>query len=298
MTKTSLVALLCLGGLSGIASAEEVAIKHNNLTLTANIDLAEGKAMSDGMVLIVHGEHAHRNIETITYIQNLFWERGRSSLAINLSYGIDRRYSMFECKWDHRHHFVDAAQEIRAWVSWLRDNGVKRITLLGHSLGATQSALYASKWDDPSVKALVLMAPMTLDNSSDSEYLNQYGKPLTPIVAQARKLIAQGKGEGKLKHVGMLGCANATATAASFLSYYGQARAVDAADLVSRTGKPILIIAAGNTSRTNSIDEKMHALVDGQRVQLRSIEGADPYFLEPYADHAMESIEKFLQGIE
>ena len=49
-----LLVMSLLSLLSSMASADEVTIKLNDLTLNANLELAESKKLSDGVVLIMH----------------------------------------------------------------------------------------------------------------------------------------------------------------------------------------------------------------------------------------------------
>ena len=47
------------------SEAKEVKIKHGDLTLNANLNLAPGKSLADGIVLMLHGTLAHKDMELI-----------------------------------------------------------------------------------------------------------------------------------------------------------------------------------------------------------------------------------------
>ncbi|MCK5167633.1 MAG: hypothetical protein KAQ66_09940, partial [Rhodospirillaceae bacterium] len=58
------------------ANAEKVQITaKNGLKLNANLVLADGKKLSDGVVLITHGTLAHNGMEIIVAMQELLAER-------------------------------------------------------------------------------------------------------------------------------------------------------------------------------------------------------------------------------
>ena len=64
--------------------AKEVTLRHKGLTLNANLELAAGKTVTNGVILITHGGLAHRDMEIVTYIQNLLvQEKDYNTRAIN-----------------------------------------------------------------------------------------------------------------------------------------------------------------------------------------------------------------------
>ena len=83
--------------------AEEVTQQFNGLTLNANLELADGRTLEDGVVLILHGTMGHNRMEIIEASQRALLENGQNSLAINLSLGVDNRHGFFDCERPHRH---------------------------------------------------------------------------------------------------------------------------------------------------------------------------------------------------
>jgi pimeloyl-ACP methyl ester carboxylesterase len=276
--------------------AKEVTLKHKGLTLNADYELAAGKTPADGVILITHGALAHRGMETITYLQNLLKDKGYNTLAINLSLGLNNRHGMYDCKVTHRHRNADAAEEIGAWVDWLKGQGVTRVTLLGHSRGGAQTALYAAERDNPSVKAVVLLAPSTRENNDAADYQRRHNKPLAPVLEKAQKLVKDGKGGTVLEHIDLLYCPDTSATADSFVSYHGPDPRLDTPSLIPKLKKPTLVVVAGNDEVVVVLDKKMAPLADGKRVQMKVIDGADHFFRDLYADDAVEAIDAFLKS--
>ena len=93
-------------------AAQEVTLSHAGITLNANLELAPGKELAEGVILITHGGLAHNGMEIMVTLQSLFKDHGYSSLAINLSLGIDNRHGMYDCNVTHRHHNSDSSEEI------------------------------------------------------------------------------------------------------------------------------------------------------------------------------------------
>ena len=289
------VCAVALGITAVAAEAKEVTFQHKGLTLNANLELASGKKLTDGAILITHGTLAHNGMEAITYIQNLLKEKGHNTLAINLSLGLNNRHGMYDCQVTHHHRNDDAADEIGAWVDWLMGQGAKRVTLLGHSRGGTQTALYAAERDNASVLAVVLLAPATRENTSAAGYQQRYKKPLAPLLEKAQKLVKDGKGGTVLEHTDLLFCPDTSVTAGSFVSYYGPDPRLDTPYLIPKLRKPTLVVVAGNDDIVVGLDKKVAPLADGKRVQMTVVDGADHFFRDLYADDAVEAIIAFLK---
>lgn len=277
------------------AEAKEVTLAHKELTLNANLELAAGKKLADGVILITHGSLAHNGMETIAYFQNLLKEKGYNTLAINLSLGLDNRHGMYDCKVTHRHRNDDAAEEIGVWVDWLKKQGAKRVTVMGHSRGGMQTALYAAERADAAVNAVVLLAPATRENNDAARYRQVFNRPLAPVLAKAQKLAQEGKGGTVLEHAGLLTCADTPVTAESFVSYYGPQARIDTLAMIPRIKKPVLVVVAGNDNIVVGLDKKLAPLADGKRVHMTVVDSADHFFRDLYADDAVEAIVAFLK---
>ncbi len=288
---------LALGLLTfGAAQAKEVTLPYKGLTLNADLELAAGKKLADGAILVTHGMLAHRDMESLVYLRNLLKEKGYNTLAINLSLGLNNRHDMYDCKVTHRHRQADAADEIGAWVDWLKKQGVKRVAVLGHSNGGAQTALYAAERDNALVKAAVLMAPATNDNNNAATYQKRYQKPLAPVLEKAQKLVKEGKGATVLEHTDFLYCPDTSVAADAFVSYHGPNR-LDTPTLIPKIKKPTLVVVAGNDDVVVGLEKKLAPLADGRRVQMKAIDSADHFFRDLYADDAVEAISAFLKSI-
>ena len=89
---------------------------------TGDFDLAEGKTISDPVVLITHAQLQHKRHETVRVFAELFRERGYSTLAMTFSAGISNRQGPYDCAIPHRHRLADQVRDMRAWIAWLKSS--------------------------------------------------------------------------------------------------------------------------------------------------------------------------------
>ncbi len=278
-----------------ITKSNEVILELKRV-LNAKLELAQGRKLTDGVILMTHGALAHYDMEIIANFRKLLNEKGYSTLAINLSLDIDNRRGMYDCKVTHSHQNIDAVYEIDVWVIWLKEQGVKNIVLLGHSRGGLQTALYAAEKDSDLIKAVVLMAPATQDNGATG-YEKRYKNQLEPVLKKAQKLIKEEKGETVLEHVNMMFCRDVSATANAFVSYYRPDKRLDTPYLIPKIKKPILVLVAGEDQAVIGLDKKIETFVDGKRVQMKVIELADHFFRDIFANTSVDAIDGFLKKL-
>lgn len=277
------------------AQAEAVQIKKDSLALNGNLAMASGKSVKDGVVLITHGTLAHNGMEVIKAMQAGLAERGFNSLAITLGLGLDNRQGMYDCAVPHKHKHTDSLDEIGAWMGWLKAEGVSKVVLMGHSRGGAQTALFAAERPNPLVSKVVLLAPMTYDEKAESaSYQARYGKPLAEPLAKASALIKAGKGGEMMKDTGFIYCPGATASAASFVSYYQPDPRLGVVAPLSRIKAPTLVIAAANDEVVKGLPEMVKPLADGKTVKLVTVPNADHFFLDLAADDAADAIKAFI----
>lgn len=280
---------------SSLVYADEVTLPYQGLKLNANLEIVADKKLADGVILITHAGLGHREMETITYLQALFKEKGYNTLAINLSLGLNNRHGMFDCKNTHSHRYADAANEIGAWMDWLKGQGAKRVTLLGHSRGAGQTALYAAEQVNTLVNNVVLLAPDTRVTNDAVAYEQRHHNPLAPILEKAQKLVRDGKGSAVLEHTGILYCPDTSVTADTITSYYGPDPRLDTPYLIPKIKKPTMIVIAGNDEVVIGYNKKFEQAGKLKNVRLKTIDGADHFFRDLYADEAVAEIDAFLK---
>ena len=290
-------ALLFLLAAALPAAAEEVRIKPGALTLNAQLDLASGKALKDGVVLIVHGTLAHNDMETLKTLRGVLNDRGLNTLAINLSLAIDDRHGMYDCKTPHRHRHLDALDEISAWMDWLKDQGSGPVVLFGHSRGGNQAARYVTERGNGLLSKLVLMAPATWSADKAAQgFEKAHGRPLAPALEAAETLAKAGKEDALLDKPGLLYCPAAKVSAASFVSYYRPDPRFDTPAILGEINVPVLIMAGSNDTVVADLPAKMAGKADGTRITFKVIDGADHFFLDLYAEDVADAMEAFITG--
>lgn len=286
----------------GTAHSEEILIPGPNaLTLNGNLEVADGGALADGVLLITHGTLAHNGMEIIATLQELMAEREVNSLAINLSLGIDNRHGMYDCPQPHTHRHEDALDEIDLWLAWLAEQGAERVVLAGHSRGGNQTAMWgalnraeSAESTDLVVEGLVLIAPMTWEASKAAKsYAARYGSELAPLLAEAEARVAAGRADELFENIGFVYCPGTSATAAAVRSYYRDDARRDTPQLLEQLDRPTLLIAGGEDSAVPDLAERVEA-IDLAPLQVEVLDGAGHFFRDLYAEDMADLISDFL----
>ena len=288
------IAAFVLWALSPFVQAEEIKLTHGGLTLNANLEKTDGWP-ADPVVLMTHGTLGHNGLEIIAALQGLFAENGISSLAFNLSLGLDDRHGMYPCETPHTHKHTDAVDEIGVWLAWLKQQGTKQVVLLGHSRGGNQAAWFAAERGDPAIKKLILVAPQTwTPEYAAKEYKNQYGKDLAPVLEMSQSLVAAGKAGITKAHTDFIYCKDTSATAEAFISYYAPDPRKDTPYLLTKIKKPVLVFAGSEDQVVKGLDKKLAPLVEAGTVELEVLDGAGHMFRDLYAEDLVERAVEFI----
>jgi len=293
-----LVGLLSMTPFSS-AEAKEVNLKFKDLTLNANLEMAEGKQFSDGVVLIMHSFLAHNRMEIIAASQSALLENGQNSLAINVSLDVDNRHGFYDCRVPIRFKLADALDELDAWIAWLKEQGATNVVLMGHSISANQVLAYAASRSEPAVQALVLLAPNTVGHPSSPErYMEDYDSDLQTVLARAEGLVQAGRGDELMTQTDFGFCPKATVSAEAFYDFYEQDNEFwNAHVFLPRTHVPVLVIAGSMDERQPNIPEHVEPYVDDERVHLTVVEDADHFFRDLNIEEAVEAAVNFISSL-
>jgi len=283
-----------------MVSAEEVTLPFKNITLNANLEIAEGKKLSDGVVLIMHSFSAHNGMEIIKASQDALLEKEQSSLAINLSYDVDNRHGSYDCMIPIRFKLSDAMTELDAWLNWLKSQGVKKSVLMGHSISANQVLIYAVNRNDPAISGLVLLVPNTVGTASSRQrYETKYGTSLDSILERAKNMIADGKADQLMENTDFGFCPKSSVTADAFYDFYQQGNKFWTAHLYLPDVKvPTLVIAASMDEVQPDIEKHVKPYVDNKRISLTVIDGAGHFFRDFNIEDAIEKAVEFIAKLD
>ena len=276
---------------------KEIKQPYHGLTLNANLVLADGKSFKDDIVLLTHGTLTHKERSTYQQLQKNLAALGISSLAINLSLGLNDRHGEYDCQVTHTHKHTDALKEIDFWLNWLKNQGAQKVILMGHSRGGNQTAWYAVTHHNPIIKGVVLLALATGEQQSAQVYEHKYGVPLSTVLNKAKKLVAEGKGKQVMKNTDFIYCKKAAVTAESFVNYYEPRPEFDTPTLLKQINKPTLVIMGTDDQVVPDLPKKMQA-VHNKMVKTLMIEDADHAFLDFASEDIAQAIADFIQQLE
>jgi uncharacterized protein len=280
------------------AAEQELELSVAGRTTLATLRTPAAMTPDTPLVVMTHGTLAHKDMEVIQGVAKALEQRGIASLAHTLSLGLDRRKGMYDCAVRHDYVVEDAVAEIGAWIA--RAKGMSRLIFaFGHSRGGNQVARYLAASETPPVAGAMLLAPVTAKAEADlrAAYAKTYGKPLEQFLELATKAVAAGRGGEWMDVPGFIYCRNAVVTARSFASFYAADAGQDTVALVARTKPPVLVLAATKDSVVPDVATAFGSVAassDG-RVQLDTIEGADHFFRDLFAEDVADRIAEFIK---
>jgi Predicted hydrolases or acyltransferases (alpha/beta hydrolase superfamily) len=279
----------------GTLQAEEVTVKQGDITLRGELTLADGKTAKDGVILMQHGTLAHNKMEIMQSLSELLKEKGYNTLNVNLSYAVDQRPSeMLDCTIEHKHKHEDAVAELDTWMNWLKEQGAGKVAILGHSRGGNQVTWYAAEKDSELLEKVIAIAPATADaDKSSKEYEERYKKPLADIMAEATKLVGEGKGAEMMTLPGFVYCENAKAAADSVVSYYKDDERKNTPSLLPKITKPTLIVMGSADEVVDDLPAKLEGIKQ-DNLKTETIDGADHFFMDLYADELADKVATFV----
>jgi len=297
MRNVSRSIVLCLFALSStVVVAKEIVLDFKGRLLNADLQFVTNKTLKDGVILITHGGLAHRDQETIAHMSSLLNERGYNTLAINLSLGICNRHGMYDCEQAHRHTNDEVMDELASWFEWLSKQGATDIVVLGHSRGGAQVARFAARHLPHKAHAVVLMAPSTAMNAGKG-YVTRYQKPLDPLLARAKALQEQGKGETLIHNTNMMHCRDTTVSANSIVSNYGEDDLLDAPTMLKEIKEPTLIVIAGDDEVVIDLGKELVELQKRPNIKVEVVDGSGHFFRDLNGEDAADMVDAFLSTL-
>ena len=112
----AVVLLATLLGQTATAQADPLAETFRGLKLNAELRLAPGRSLEDGVVLMLPSPLGHHRMELIVNVQDVLAEKGISTLAPSLSLGHDNRRWYIDCEREIRFTADQIFDEIDFWI--------------------------------------------------------------------------------------------------------------------------------------------------------------------------------------
>ncbi|WP_018864066.1 alpha/beta hydrolase [Thioalkalivibrio sp. ARh3] len=275
-------------------AAEKVTLEHDDLTLIGHFQEGAGASPEDGVVLMLHGTLAHGRMEIMQAAQDRLADRGHNTLSINLSYGIDGREGMFQCDAPIHHGVDEHLKELALWQEWLEGEGYGPVTLFGHSRGGNQVARYLTEHDPDDIRAMVVVAPSTFDaEKASADYEEQADEPLGEVLARAQEKHDRGDGS-MLEGVRFLQCGELDVAPHVFLSYYDPAPVHDTPSVIDGIQTPTLVVIGSEDDVVADLPERMDAVEDKEHITVKTVDGADHFFRDFFADDVVDFTADFL----
>ena len=278
--KQTVAAALLLSA-SVCAFPDEVQIHDGDRLLNANLELAPGSSLEDGVILMLHGTLGHKDMEIMAALQSVFLEYAYNSLAINLSLDIDDRHGFYPCERPHTHEYGDAHSELDLWLAWLAEQDAGDIVLLGHSRGANQITNYLLQ-SGSKIRAAILLAPSAGDGSKSAE--------VKANLDRARR-------NEWLNEVDFLHCKDTNVLGTSYVSYYGSPEQGNTPELLESIATPVLVFSGSHDLVVTGLAEKMEGL-NNTRVRHLELDGADHFFRDLFAYDVVEETIKYLDSLQ
>ena len=143
---------------------------------------------------------------------------------------------------------------------------------------------------DAPVTARFDAAPKEIESwdARRAHYQRAFGEPLAAVLARA-----DAAGDGFLR-AGLVNCAAAEVRGTSFQSYYGAGVSLDVLDYLAALPKPGLIVYGSEDPGFARFIEIQGPLQTLQHLDLQTLEGADHFFRDLYADDLVERVLQWL----
>ena len=284
----------------GSARAEPLVEQFRGLQLNAELRLAPGRSLEDGIVLMLPSPLGHHRMELIVNVQDVLAEKGVSTLAPSLSLDYDNRRWYIDCDSEIRFTADGIFDEIEFWIAWLKRAGVRHVTLFAHSLSANYATLYLARRAATGVDGLVLFAPATLAYGEQGvkRYESRFKVSLRDVLTRADRYIAEGRGaEAMAEPTDFYFCPAAKVTANAFVSLYRDLGSQDFPRLWRTLATPSLMVIGTGDQRSPQIEEEAKRASEGGEIRLITIENGGHFFRGLYTDEAATAMVEFIEEI-
>ncbi len=169
----------------------------------------------------------------------------------------------------------DCRHDLTAWVEFLIERGLRRVALVGHSMGGVKAIYAVSRGVSAGVAALVAISPPRFHHTGLLRH--KLASQFREDYRRAEALVARGEGETILQVRQPL---SLVMPASGFVAKYGPHDDYDILKLLPHVACPTLVLIGSESAKSSPAFEGLAAhltkLASHQtRLTVRTIEGAD-----------------------
>ena len=265
--------------------AETVTQEVAQLGLNANAEYVKGSE-DQPAVLIVHGFLTTNEFHTVVAMSKALQENNITTLAPTLTLNISQRKKSVKCNSIHTHTLEKDLIEIADWVEWLKQQGHKKIILLGHSSGSLEALEYLAQYKDPSVVGTIYTSMF---------YLNGLEIGTKPSDVEAANGFKVMNSSNPRKYSFLFCKDNYFAIPDSFLSYLKFSRSYVLQTLKEQS-VPSITIMGGADKRYQSVGQNWLQELEQTGTSMIMVDGANHFFSSEYEfdlqDNIVESVQR------
>ncbi len=266
------------------AEPVSIQIEFEGKKLKANAEWSVPEsAEPEVAVLWLHGLFQTHSMREPISQQREFWvSEGFPVLSPTLTLGVNDRREPYDCSYPLDHTYELNLEEIKAWVRWLKGQGVRRIILAGHSMGG-QQVIHAAEAlrGDRTVVGVLAVAPA-------KGTLREH-----PLLGRARELVRRGEGR-RLLETSFFYCPSTRVSARTLHSYYGVDRNIGRS--LRKLDIPVLIVWGGEDERVRDLPGFLKPYVkDRRNVRIEVIDYADHFFRDLAAEDLRDIAVEFFK---
>ena len=132
-----------------------------------------------GGVIVLHGLGAHPNwTDVVQPLRTRLPDTGWFTLSLQMPI-LDNKADYM----DYKPLFPEIAPRINAGLNYLKSKGVKKITIIGHSMGATMAGYYVANNKRPEIRSLVAIgATGTMFKDPKLDYIQSLKNIKIPVL--------------------------------------------------------------------------------------------------------------------
>ena len=246
-------------------------IDFEGTRLKANAEWAVPEGVKPRVaVLWLHGLfQTHQMREPISQQREFWVSEGYPVLSPTLTLGVNDRKESYDCSYPLDHPYELNIKEIKEWVRWLRDQGVEKIILAGHSMGGQEVIHTAEELSgDKSIAGVLAVAPAK-------------GVPRKhPLLKKAKELVKEGKGKTLLE-TSFFYCQKTKVSARTLYTYYGVDRNIG--KFLQKIEAPVLIVWGGEDDRVKNLPSFLKPYLK-ENVRIEVVDYADHFFRDLAAE--------------